>query len=347
MIKLTGDHLVPCFYYCFLVGNKGKIDIMKKEKKKKSNRKLKRRILNIFILLCFTASAILLYQAITTKLDENSNRETYSEIEEIFEQSIKENPPEEQTDNPIGITVPGTSENPTQSEAPVQSETPFPEPTTIPQNTPEPSISPDDKGIPQLDPLDRTEVLAYFNDLLNVNEDIRGYLKIPGTNISYPVVQGLDNNFYLERNIYGKKTISASIFIDFRNSPKDLDDNTIIYGHNLNTTMFNDLDYFVDEETRDQYLEAGGTFRMDSAYRVMEWEIFAAYVIDKDDFNYLTINFPDENQHQAFINRIYDLSFIDTGIIVDTNDKILTLSTCNHWFNDSRTVIHARLVTND
>ncbi|MBN2884127.1 MAG: class B sortase, partial [Clostridia bacterium] len=198
--------------------------------------------------------------------------------------------------------------------------------------------------IPQLEPLNREEIVPYFNDLLDVNEDIRGYIKIPGTVISYPVVQGLDNDFYLERNIYGKKTVSASIFMDYRNNPKDLDDNTIIYGHNLNTTMFNDLDYFVDEQTRDAYLEAGGVFRFDTAFEVMSWEIFAAYVIDKDDFNYLVTNFYNDSQHQAFIDRIKELNFIDLGIEVTPDDKILTLSTCNHWFNDSRTVIHARLI---
>lgn len=311
---------------------------MKKEKKK-SNRKLKRRILNIFIVICFAASAMLLYQALVTKLDEKSNRETYSEIEEIFEKSLLENP--SVTEEPEPSESPEPTTEPT--EEPAQSASPTP----TPQPTPEETQAVDNKDtIPQLEPLDREEVLPYFNDLLDVNEDIRGYIKIPGTVISYPVVQGLDNVFYLERNIYGKKTVSASIFMDYRNNPKDLDDNTIIYGHNLNSTMFNDLDYFVDEETRDEYLEVGGVFRMDTPYNVMEWEIFAAYVIDKDDFNYLTTNFYTEGQHQAFIDRIYELSFIDTGIVIDTDTKILTLSTCNHWFNDSRTVIHARPVEN-
>ncbi|MFO7612451.1 MAG: class B sortase, partial [Clostridia bacterium] len=202
------------------------------------------------------------------------------------------------------------------------------------------------ESIPQRELIDRSEILAYFNSLLDVNEDIRGYIKIPGTNISYPVVQGIDNKFYLERDVYGKKTISASIFMDYRNNAKDLDDNTIIYGHNLNTTMFNDLDYFVDETTRDAYLEAGGVFRFDTAYEVMSWEIYSAYIVDKDDFNYLTTNFTSDSRHMAFLEETMERSFVDTGITVDTDDRILTLSTCNHWFNDSRTVIHARLIRN-
>ena len=320
---------------------------MNEQSRKK--RKIKRRLLNIFILICFIASAFLLYQAIITKLDEKNSIETYSEIEAIYENSIRENPPEFVSQEPVPTDDPNASENPSETSSPEPSmiPSPSPQPTPSPEITPGPSISPEEKGIPQLDLLDRNEIVPYFNDLLDVNEDIRGYIKIPGTNIKYPVVQGLDNVFYLERNIYGKKTISASIFMDYRNNPKDLDDNTIIYGHNLNTTMFNDLDYFVDEKTRDEYLAVGGTFRMDTAFRVMEWEIFAAYVIDKDDFNYLVTNFYTEQTHREFIDKIYELSWIDTGVQIGTDDKILTLSTCNHWFNDSRTVIHARLITNN
>ncbi|HRX43365.1 MAG TPA: class B sortase [Clostridia bacterium] len=320
---------------------------MNEQSRKKG--KIKRRLLNIFILICFIASGLLLYQAIITKIDENNSIETYSEIEAIYENSIRENPPEVVSQEPVHSDDPTASENPSETSSPEPTiiPTPSPRPTPSPEITPAPSLSPEDKGIPQLDLIDRNEIVPYFNDLLDVNEDIRGYIKIPGTNISYPVVQGLDNEFYLERNIYGEKTISASIFMDYRNNPKDLDDNTIIYGHNLNTTMFNDLDYFVDEKTRDEYLAVGGTFRMDTAFRVMEWEIFAAYVIDKDDFNYLITNFISEADKLAFIERIYELNFVDTGVTATLNDKILTLSTCNHWFNDSRTVIHARLIENN
>ena len=163
--------------------------------------------------------------------------------------------------------------------------------------------------------------------------------------ISYPVVQGIDNKFYLERNIYGEKTISASIFMDYRNNVDVLDDNTIVYGHNLNTTMFNDLDFFLDEETRDEFYEKNKVFRFDTVYKYMQWEVFSAYVVDKDDFNYLTTNFSSITDHRAFIDETLERSYTDYGIAVTSSDRILTLSTCNHWYSDSRTVVHARLIT--
>lgn len=323
----------------------------KEKSKKRKNRRIKRTLLNMFILLCFSAAAFLLYQSVITKLDEKNTNETYAEIERIYNSAVlaaEEATPSSEP-SPVPTIGPGTQDpSPSAASSPTStpSPTPTPEPSTqAPSPVPTPAATLNE-SIPQRDVLDRTEIIPYFNSLLDVNEDIRGYIKIPATNISYPVVQGIDNDFYLERNIYGKKTISASIFMDYRNNAKDLDDNTIIYGHNLNTTMFNDLDYFVDEATRDEYLAAGGVFRFDTPYEVMSWEIYSAYVVDKDDFNYLIINFSSADRHQDFLDETMERSFVDTGITVTPDDKVLTLSTCNHWLNDSRTVIHARLIRN-
>ena len=322
--------------------------------KKKKNKKLKRRVLNIFIILCFVAAAVLLYQGLMTKLDEKRSRETYSEFEDLYVQGIALSG--DSTPDPLITNLPDPTPVPSESPVPTSepSETPEPtaspsvEPSSSPEPTgqPEPTDTPDPGDeIPQRTPLDRNDVLGSFHALLDANEDIRGYIKMVDSTIAYPVVQGIDNKFYLERNIYGEKTISASIFMDYRNNVDILDDNTIIYGHNLNSTMFNDLDFFVDEETRDEFYEKNRIFRFDTVYKYMQWEVFSAYVVDKDDFNYLITNFTSEAAHLAFINETLELSFVDYGIDVTTGDRILTLSTCNHWYNDSRTVVHARLIT--
>ena len=296
----------------------------------------------VFILICFTAAAYLFYQSLMTKLDEKNSNETYSEIEDLYSEGL--------TVEVVGTEEPQPSSIPVNSEAPspipIETDVPVetPNPTVIPVITPTPDPGPGNT-IPQQTSLDREDVLNSFQPLLDANEDIRGYIKMVDSTISYPVVQGIDNKFYLERNIYGKKTISASIFMDYRNNVDVLDDNTIIYGHNLNSTMFNDLDFFLDEETRDEFYEKNKVFRFDTVYKYMQWEVFSAYVVDKDDFNYLITNFNSNTEHQAFIDETLERSLTDYGIAVSTSDKILTLSTCNHWFNDSRTVIHARLIT--
>jgi len=310
--------------------------------KKKKNKNLKKRILNIFILVCFTAAAYLFYQSLMTKMDEKNSNETYSEIEDLYAEGIAINIDHGTVPDPTKDPLPIESSEPT----PVATDIPAPTPIITEEPEPTPTVNPGPGDtIPQRSLIDRDEVLDSFQPLLDANEDIRGYIMMAESTIRYPVVQGIDNKYYLEHSIYGEKTISASIFMDYRNNTDVLDDNTIIYGHNLNTNMFNDLDFFVDEETRDDFYKANGIFRFDTVYKYMQWEVYSTYVVDVDDFNYLITNFSDESSHKAFLDETLERSAVDWGISVTTSDTILTLSTCNRWFNNSRTVVHARLIT--
>ena len=39
-----------------------------------------------------------------------------------------------------------------------------------------------------------------FNNLKNINEDTKGWIKVEGTNINYPFVQSNDNEYYLKHS---------------------------------------------------------------------------------------------------------------------------------------------------
>lgn len=74
------------------------------------------------------------------------------------------------------------------------------------------------------------------------------WLNISNSNIDYPVVQGMDNDFYLNHSFYKEESISGTLFIDYRNNI-DSDKNIVIYGHHMkNETMFHDLNFFKEEE---------------------------------------------------------------------------------------------------
>lgn len=69
-----------------------------------------------------------------------------------------------------------------------------------------------------------------------------GWILIPNTVISYPLLQGEDNQYYL--NHTWKKWTSAvgAIFMDSQNNPNLTDFNTIVYGHRMNNgSMFASL----------------------------------------------------------------------------------------------------------
>lgn len=84
-----------------------------------------------------------------------------------------------------------------------------------------------------------------FNKLEEINPDVIAWIEIPGLEISYPVVQGRDNDYYLHHLITGENHKSGSIFMDFHNQENLSDRNSIIYGHNMKDgSMFGTLDQY-------------------------------------------------------------------------------------------------------
>lgn len=74
-----------------------------------------------------------------------------------------------------------------------------------------------------------------------------GWISIPGTTLSYPLVQGKDNDWYLNHAWNGRTTSVGSIFLDWRNDAGLTDHHTLIYGHRMkNGSMFAALKYYDD-----------------------------------------------------------------------------------------------------
>jgi len=81
-----------------------------------------------------------------------------------------------------------------------------------------------------------------WDNLINRNSDVIGWIFIPDTNISYPILQGDNNEVYLHTNIDGHHSIAGSIFMQANNDSLFGDLNTIIHGHNMrNGSKFADI----------------------------------------------------------------------------------------------------------
>ncbi|MEW9050042.1 MAG: class B sortase [Neobacillus sp.] len=183
------------------------------------------------------------------------------------------------------------------------------------------------------------EILPKFQNLLSINQDTVGWLRVANTVIDYPVVQASDNQYYLYYTFDRKQNMGGSIFMDFRNSAKSLDQNTIIYGHQMkNGTMFSNLNKYRDK----QFLKENRIIYFDSLYEEMRWEIFAVYVTDTD-FNYIEPNFSDEKFNE-FLQTVNEKSLFPMEMEITRKDKILTLSTCDFRVDDNRLVVHAKLI---
>lgn len=173
-------------------------------------------------------------------------------------------------------------------------------------------------------------------NLSSVNDNYMFWINVKGTNIDYPVVQGEDNDFYLNHGFNKEYLSSGSIFLDYRNNFND-DFNSVIYGHHMrNRTMFGELMKFKDEE----FFRNNKDITITSKDGTYDYEIFAVGVFDAD-FGYNDVSFSDENEFSNFLNKIMSSSTYKRDI-VDSSDKIITLSTCSYEYDNARTAVFAK-----
>lgn len=187
-----------------------------------------------------------------------------------------------------------------------------------------------------------------FSDLYAINPEFAGWISIPELNINYSVVQAEDNDKYLRRDIYGKYTSYGVPFFDFNCNLKNLSRNTIIYGHNMrhDDKIFGTLEQYRDPET----FKRAPLIGMSTLYGDYTFKIYAVFISNSktsDDngqiFNYIFVNAGTE-RFNNYIDEVDKRKLYTTGVDINENDKILTLSTCCYDFNDARLVVVGRLL---
>lgn len=182
--------------------------------------------------------------------------------------------------------------------------------------------------------------VSFLQVYKDTNPDTVAYLDMPGASISYPVVQGTDNDHYLHYAFDGTKNYMGSIFLDAANHADFSDQNTVIYGHNMKKPgMFYELTQYRSQE----FLDEHKTFTLTLDDQVLTYQIFSVYVTEPN-YDYRTINYPAEEGYQDFLDRIIARSLVASDASVTTADHIITLSTCVYDFNDARMAVHAVLL---
>ena len=192
---------------------------------------------------------------------------------------------------------------------------------------------------PYVDPYADALAAMDFSALREVNPDVLGWILIPDTVVSYPLVQGTDNEYYLTRT--WKKWTSAvgSIFLEASNHADFTDFNTVIYGHNMNNgSMFGTLKKYKSQSYYRQHPYVYLTTDSGSA----RYEIFAAYEVSTEGESY-RLGFANAEEKQAFLDACLAMSVIDTGVTPTPYDHIITLSTCTGRGHATRWVVQARL----
>lgn len=189
-----------------------------------------------------------------------------------------------------------------------------------------------------------------YSALLKMNGDFVGKLIIDATGESgINVVQADDNYKYLNTGFKGETTRYGTLFVDYRNNIKNLNTNTIIYGHNMRDgTQLGALSLYADIENYRDF----PTIKFDTIYKNTEWKIFAAFISNGESaqdngyrFPYITPTFSSEQKFLEFIDEVKSRSYYtNESVDIVPGDKILTISTCDTVFKDARFVVMARLV---
>lgn len=178
-----------------------------------------------------------------------------------------------------------------------------------------------------------------FAALREVNSDVLGWILIPNTVISYPVVQGDDNSYYLKRTWRLSSSVVGAIFMEVECSADFSDFNTIIYGHRMNNgTMFAGLSKYKNES---YYLSHPTVYVTDDAGS-RAYEIFAAYEVSVTGDTY-RLGITESADKQAYIDYCLSQSLYDTGVVPTVYDSIVTLSTCTGRGHATRWVVQAVL----
>ncbi|VDZ27709.1 class B sortase [Staphylococcus aureus] len=188
----------------------------------------------------------------------------------------------------------------------------------------------------------QAHVRPQFESLEKINKDIVGWIKLSGTSLNYPVLQGKTNHDYLNLDFEREHRRKGSIFMDFRNELKNLNHNTILYGHHVgDNTMFDVLEDYLKQS----FYEKHKIIEFDNKYGKYQLQVFSAYKTTTKD-NYIRTDFENDQGYQQFLDETKRKSVINSDVNVTVKDKIMTLSTCEDAYSETtkRIVVVAKII---
>lgn len=168
-----------------------------------------------------------------------------------------------------------------------------------------------------------------FTELQKTAPDAYAWIRIPDTEIDYPICQSpTDNEYYLTHTAQLEDRFEGAIFTEDYNSRDFTDPVTVIYGHNMkNGSMFAGLHKFSDRDFFDRHPE----FTIETEDSVLTCRIFAAYTADNRHL-LKTYDFSDRDVYAAYLQSIFQIkemgANIDDTVEVTPDDRIVVLSTC-------------------
>lgn len=205
------------------------------------------------------------------------------------------------------------------------------------------------------------EVNEKFLPLLEQNEDVIGWITVGDEEdpyIDYVVVQGDDNDYYLDHNLNGEYSKTGTVFADYREkiTAEYTPANIILYGHNVVTGEYfakltRYFNYRYGEDAGLDWYKKYPTITFNTLYRDKTYKIFAGILVNTEEedgevFYYLQgRKFGTKAEFDNYVAQILDRTTFYTDVDLQYGDNLLTLSTCILDYGiDCRWVIFAREV---
>lgn len=195
---------------------------------------------------------------------------------------------------------------------------------------------------------DKVAILDQYAILYSMYPDVIGWLKVEGTSIDYPVMQDrTGKEYYLKHNFEGKTDNRGALFVAADSTLSPLDQNVVIYGHNMNDgTQFGNLDSYLDE----QFYKEHQTLEFDTIYETGLYQVVAVVktqVKQKDEsgFRYYWFHeYKNRGEFQDLLDFIRENSLYDTGEHLRYGDSTIMLSTCEYTVDNGRLVVIAKRI---
>ena len=182
----------------------------------------------------------------------------------------------------------------------------------------------------------RQQLIDTAAELNNAYPDSLGWLYIPDTVISYPIMQSDDNEFYLSHACDGSSLKAGSVFLDYRCENRFMNPINILYGHNMrNGSMFAQVTNY----TNDSFFEAhryGWLATPETVYRI---DFFSCAIADSSDSLY-----DGSTPIAEWIPHISEKSVVSREMTFWYEDRFISLSTCSYEFKNARTVLTGKLI---
>lgn len=262
--------------------------------------KRKNLLFPILILICLLIMGISLYKLITITLDYKQSENEY-DLLKSYTTERKEEVPED------------------------------------PNNEAETESEEVDTDKPKEKKAERCPVSVDFRNLQIFNPDLVCWLYIPVLDLSYPVVQGEDNDWYLHRTFEGTENFAGSIFIDAEIQHPFQDPHTIIYGHSMkNQTMFGKLKLLL----QDDLYKKNPVFWILTPEGDKKYQMLDIRYTEAGSDTYTVFEQPDE-AYVTYLNEVSAIASIENNNLpeISSDCRLVTLSTCAAAEGTARLVV--------